>query len=468
MSSKGLGKQLKNAALHGLWIGAAFNIAGQAWRAGAEFMHVGEIIIAAFPAALASAAIAALIASIIYGLRQFNGIDDLRWHEHGLALLVVGIIGLVPLPEFYLAISGRRLPSGGEFFLLPLCGALALGVIILSRKRVDRLHEVLPIRVSRETNYALAFVILMLGALWLRFATGDAARGWQIIKNGTSARFGLEFYYGTPILLAIFILLLASVPRFSIGQSGEVQVLQRQGFPHLRWVQDVGTGESESSLHARGVWYVYVMVVGATGLLSLYSGSSLVESLFYALLAGGVLTGLWRRSGAVDAAGYPVFPGGERAGATPSYVREQCDAFVESRSNDGLHFVIEKKSLKGDLTTSSVPLADLGSFELSSHSEWLRSQADKMPNMRDWGIIVCETTSSGVLVIAEWVHDRKWLADLRAQLSAVFDGEKKLAMLDAWEADNSRGFADSKKEDGVRGQTASSSNTDHTTPRRRF
>ena len=74
----------------------------------------------------------------------------------------------------------------------------------------------------------------------------------------------------------------------------------------------------------------------------------------------------------------------------------------------------------------------MGSFETSTHSAWLRSPTE-IDKRRDWGVIINETASSGVVVIAEWVHAPRWLTELRGMLSKSFDGVERERILAAAE-----------------------------------
>ena len=82
--------------------------------------------------------------------------------------------------------------------------------------------------------------------------------------------------------------------------------------------------------------------------------------------------------------------------------------------------------------TAQIPLRELGNFETSTHSAWLRS-ATEIDARRDWGVIINETANSGVVVIAEWVHAPRWLTELRGMLGKSFDGVERERILAAAE-----------------------------------
>jgi hypothetical protein len=248
---------------------------------------------------------------------------------------------------------------------------------------------------------------------------------------------------------------------------GTVSIYENNGLPGISWVQEIGTTATKASEHSRlglNLWAFVVALAGVFGLVT--SGAE--DMFFYAIVAG--FFGLFGLRGvhATYANGGIQYSGlseQERKDETiPITKREDCEAWVQLKDGEPVFHLARGDRLAGPLAVvAQMPLRELGSFEISTHSAWLRSPTE-IDQRRDWGVIINETASSGVVVIAEWVHAPRWLTELRGMLSKSFDGVERERILAAAE-EAKRGAA---KRSPVAPDPAQPASAADDKPKRRF
>jgi hypothetical protein len=234
-----------------------------------------------------------------------------------------------------------------------------------------------------------------------------------------------EFFTIAVFGLLPFVALTIVRIRYGVGRnphSGIIKKITRNGFPSIEWSQEVGTGISQGQLLARMDMRVMLGV-----------------------LASGAITGFfvfggWRGAiiGGLAAAGFSQQPRQktdveQRHELEPVTRHEDCEVFLQEHDGELFFCLARGDKTKGALPViAGLPLKDIGHFEIGGHAEWLRSNAQPA-NMRDWNIIFTETRTSGVFVVAEWVHDKIWLTELRGRLAERFDGEERDRILEAYQ-----------------------------------
>lgn len=283
---------------------------------------------------------------------------------------------------------------------------------------------------------------IFFALIWLWTATGISLSFYGLVKPGRS-----EAKSRMPV--------------------GTVSVYNSDGRSGLSWVQEVGTTATKASEHSRlglNLWVIVVAVAGVFGLVT--SGAE--DMFFYAIAAGFIgLFGL-RGVHATYANGGIQYSGlseQERKDETiPITKREDCEAWVQLKDGEPVFHLARGDRLAGPLAVvAQMPLRELGSFEISTHSAWLRSPTE-IDQRRDWGVIINETANSGVVVIAEWVHAPRWLTELRGMLSKSFDGVERERILAAAE-EAKRGAA---KRSPVAPDPAQPASAADDKPKRRF
>lgn len=232
----------------------------------------------------------------------------------------------------------------------------------------------------------------------------------------------------------------------SDGSGGSVGVVSdgtRNGFALLAWSQEVGTGESKGQSGSRALGYVMLGTLLGGAAIGFFMGGW--QSAAIGAFIGGWFAALAPREAAVPDLRFPMqgsagTPRAPRALtdqerqqlSEPVTRREDCEAFLDA-SGEELLFCLARgdKSLGALPVVAAVRLKEMGHFEVGSHAEWLRSRA-LASDLRDWNIVFNETPAEGVIVIAESVHDKVWLTNLRARLALMFDGAAREKLLTAF------------------------------------
>lgn len=250
---------------------------------------------------------------------------------------------------------------------------------------------------------------------------------------------------------------------------GHIVQSSRDGLPRLEWSQLAGGLVSEAHDDSRGrlMGYLGVVIIGTIAGLATGSLENMVL---------GTLLAAWLGAFGLRGAGSLVMHGetlkavphqitrSERAQEmTPLTERQDCAAYLEVQNAD-LMFVVEQ----GDRDAGTmqiverVPFNSFLNFEEGSHHEWFKSRISTS-EVRDWGVIIAQSSIGRVVLVAQSVNDKAWLIELLSRLQTTFI-EQREAMLQAVAA------ASAGKPSGSRVAGASGNDgvIEHSAPTRRF
>jgi hypothetical protein len=223
------------------------------------------------------------------------------------------------------------------------------------------------------------------------------------------------------------------------------------GFPLLRWEQDIPTGESAHTVEQMltlkivAVLMIFVFVAVYSGSGDFWAGAlaALIAASFG--LAGDKLFKGGIKVWDVHIPGPELRPGAEqlaaereqRARATAMLATEQCAAmaFPDSKSGELLFSVLRGPTADKMEAVGTVPLASLQAFELGTAEEWFmdvaQAQARRVNSAPNSFVIVAPTLGHGVLPVAESGGTRANIAALHGLLLKEFVIAAP-EMLDRW------------------------------------
>lgn len=208
------------------------------------------------------------------------------------------------------------------------------------------------------------------------------------------------------------------------------------GFPVVRWEQEVPTGESERSVLAAMEFKiaVVIMIFVFTWVYSSYG--EFWSAVFAALIVGGLcVAGDQAFKGGIRVWDVHI-PGPEpspykaereaRERATAILGKEYCEAVVVPHGEtDELYFWVFRGKERSKLDcVGGVPLASLQAFELGTAEEWFLSLAQA--NLRrtvsapNWWVIVAPSLGHGVVPVAESGGAKAPIAALHGLLTRRF------------------------------------------------
>ncbi len=222
-----------------------------------------------------------------------------------------------------------------------------------------------------------------------------------------------------------------------------------EGFPRVRWEQEVPTGESvhsaEQSIALKIAAVIMVFVFAAV-----YAAS---ESFWGAVLAGAIVAGMGLSGDKMFKGGIKVWdvdvPGPpdpspsaaereQRARATAILTKQHRGIEVQPDEKQELRvFVWEGEARKRELLAHA-PLASIQSLELGTAEEWFmdlaQAQLRRTASAPNSWVIVAPTVGHGVLWIAESAGSKAGIAALHGVLTKRFIVEAP-EMQERWRAE---------------------------------
>jgi hypothetical protein len=209
------------------------------------------------------------------------------------------------------------------------------------------------------------------------------------------------------------------------------------GFPRVRWEQDVPTGESVYSVEQSIALKIAAVVMVFIFAWAYAAGWEFWSSLFMALFVGGLCLGggqAWK--GGFNIAGVHV-PGTpepsaatlereRRARATAVMGTEHCEALVapHGETNELYFWVFRGEKPDEMKCMGGAPLADIQAFELGTSEEWFgdlaQAELRRVQSSANWWVIVVPTLGHGVLAVADSGGAKAQIAGLHGLLTKRF------------------------------------------------
>jgi len=190
------------------------------------------------------------------------------------------------------------------------------------------------------------------------------------------------------------------------------------GLPHVRWEQQVPTGESAYSFGKRIELKIAAVVMVFIFAWAYASGWGLGTSVFIALFVGGLCLGGGQvafKDGFNWAGVHVPGPSGPSQGtleqerrdqATAMMEKERCEVMVSPAFQDPkqLFLFVRRGKAEGELeAVAVVPLSSIQPFELGTAEEWYGdiSQRQRDQSLPNSFVIVNPTLGHGVIPVAE-------------------------------------------------------------------
>jgi hypothetical protein len=307
-------------------------------------------------------------------------------------------------------------------------GLMAIAVMRFSNARTARFAAVWPIRIDKGTVATFVFIWI---SLLLILAPVIRAIYWSRVEIYLERASG-KVYITKELFIAsvIFFLVGAAFLYLSRDQLmrsiGRITEGNRNGYRLLAWSQIVGTSETVAGKDGRRRFRIYGGLIVVSALAGVANGSA-EDAAFYATVAAWLgalgLRGAGKFAMHGQTLGYAPHVKTEeerREELTPVTRREDCEAFVEEVDGVLWFCVARGTASEGPLpVVERVPFDSFGNFEEGSHKQWFRPRGT-VSEMLDWGVIVAQSSVSGIVLVAQSVDEQAWLIELLVKLQTTF------------------------------------------------